>query len=427
VGSITRREFIRRAAVFGAAAPAAASLLAACRAAAPPVRIPLASPSHPVTLPILDSAPLIPDGLAVERNATLEVFEWREYLSKDVLRSFTKRYASAGVDVHTTSFENRDAAAAALARPGARFDVFFPTVDQLPSLVSQGLLRPLNHSYLPDLPNLWPYFRGSGPFYDSGQRYTVPYTVYSSGVGWRADLVPSKLAVGNGNPTRVFWDPAFSGRVGVYDLYREAMGLALQRNGSGPNTSDPSALAGATGSLTEAVKRTGLKLTSDGAYEGLPKGEFWAHQSWSGDILAAPRWGNRPAAVIAPLLRYDWPSGGTVGTDLLAIAARGKNPILAHAFLNHLLDVGVAMFNFAWNGYQPPLGEAAPRAFSMKGFDWNRSLPPNLRNAWLSPEEFVSAPMLLPLSPADDARWIADWQGFLAGSPSAVEEPTGSS
>ena len=301
---MSRREFLRRAAMVGAAAPGAASLLAACRAAAPTLRIPLASPAHPVTLPILDANPPIHDGLPIERDATLHVFEWREYLSKDVLKSFADRFASYGVDVKTTSFENRDAAAAALARKGADFDVFFPTIDQLPSLVGSGLLRPLTHSYLPNLPNLWAYFTGSGPFYDSGQRYTVPYTVYSSGVGWRADLVPSLPGGSNGDPSDVFWDPAFAGRVGMYDLYREAMGVALRRQGEGPNTADATALSKAAGSLTEAVKRTRLKLTSDGAYEGLPKGEFWVHQAWSGDILAAPRWGHRPPAQIAPLLRY---------------------------------------------------------------------------------------------------------------------------
>src|SRR5205085_5635536 len=113
-----------------------------------------------------------------------------------------------------------------------------------------------------------------------------------------------------------------------------------------PNTSNPRALFAATGSLEEALRRTRLKLTSDGAYEGLPRGEFWVHQSWSGDILAAPRWGGRPAAEISPLLRYSWPSGGTAGMDLLAAASHGRNPVLAHAFLNHLLDVGVAMLNF---------------------------------------------------------------------------------
>ena len=51
---------------------------------------------------------------------------------------------------------------------------------------------------------------------------------------------------------------------------------------------------------------------------------------------------------------YRLPRGGIVGCDLTAICARGRNPVLAHAFLDHLMDVGVAMRNFRWNGYQPP-------------------------------------------------------------------------
>ena len=91
--------------------------------------------------------------------------------------------------VEIESFSHIDEAVARLQDPASDFDVVFPVIDVLPGLVDAGLLRPLNHDYLPHVRNLWGWFRGDGPFYDPGQRYTTPYTVYTGGIGWRADVV----------------------------------------------------------------------------------------------------------------------------------------------------------------------------------------------------------------------------------------------
>ncbi len=54
-------------------------------------------------------------------------------------------------------------------------------------MVAADLLRPLNHDYIPNIDNLWPQFQN--PWYDAGWRYSVPYTVYTTGIGWRTDMV----------------------------------------------------------------------------------------------------------------------------------------------------------------------------------------------------------------------------------------------
>ena len=60
-------------------------------------------------------------------------------------------------------------------------------------LIAQQLLKPLNHSYLPNLEkNIWPEL--ADPFYDRGARYTVPYVVWMDGIGWRNDKVTEDVA-----------------------------------------------------------------------------------------------------------------------------------------------------------------------------------------------------------------------------------------
>ena len=47
-------------------------------------------------------------------------------------------------------------------------------------MVYTDLIQPLNHSYVPNLENVWPEYQD--PWYDQGAQYTVPYTVYTTGV-----------------------------------------------------------------------------------------------------------------------------------------------------------------------------------------------------------------------------------------------------
>ncbi len=348
-----------------------------------------------------DNRPIDP-GAKVERGATLRIYQWRDYLAGDVLDSFTRRHAAAGVRVEVESFTTMSEAAERLRRPDADFDVFFPTIDALPRLAAERLLRPLTHELLPNQSNLWPYFRNdSGPFYDVGQRYSVPYTVYSTGIGWRRDLVrdtdaPEYLE----NPYDAYWNERYRGAVGIYDDYREAIAMALLRSGEDPNTGDEGAIERAVDDLVALAEDVDVEVSAEGAYAELQTGEYAFQQSWSGDLLSAKRFG-AVAADDAGRVAYTWPRGGIVGCDLTAICANGQNPVLAHAFLDHLLDVTVALENFRWNGYQPPVGDEPP------------VVPAYLRDAILHPNDLTEGRFLRPLGPEADARWRVGWQRFL--------------
>jgi spermidine/putrescine transport system substrate-binding protein len=401
---ISRRTFLRGAAVHAVSIPTLGSLLAACTRTAPHAAI--ATP-----VPALES------GLPVERDATLRVYEWKDYLATKVLHTFTRRFADANVDIEVQSFERMDEAIARLQQPGADFDVFFATIDVLPDLIRAKLLRPLNHDYLPNVVNLWSWFLGADrPFYDPGLAYSVPYTVYSSGVGWRDDLVASTDAPDARDPFAILWNDRYRGLLGVYDAYLEALSLALIRDGVVDLKAATDAdLERAADALDEAVRVADLRFTIDGAEEGLPEGEFVAHQAWSGDVLTAPRYADRyepgAGARVARELRYRVPSGPglVVGCDLTAVCSKGQNPVLAHAFVNHLLDFDTAMDNFAWNGYQPPLRGATEDAFADPSFRWHGAVPPTLRNAILSEEAFAGGQMLVGFGPAEQARWLDQW------------------
>ena len=123
--------------------------------------------------------------------------------------------------------------------------MFFPTIDYIPKLVAAKLLQPLNHDYLPDTTNLWPELQD--PYYDQGSQYSLPYTVYHTGIAWRTDIVPmepEELAAGS-NPVRDLLERRLAGKVGIYDAYREALSLGMYRDHldeTDLNTSDPAVI-----------------------------------------------------------------------------------------------------------------------------------------------------------------------------------------
>ena len=91
-----------------------------------------------------------------------------------------------------------------------------------------NLIRPLNHSYIPDISNVWPSF--TNPWYDQEWRFTVPYTIYTAGIGWRNDQVPADIGA-LPNPYDSLWDPDYKGKTAVLDDWHTAMAMVLLRQG----------------------------------------------------------------------------------------------------------------------------------------------------------------------------------------------------
>lgn len=404
--AIDRREFLRKAALSAAGLTGAGAFLAACAKegtssyASPPVAgaVSLPRPDQPVTLPLFDDNPAILSDAAME-TGPLKIYQWKSYLYDEILDDFRSRY---DVELVVEDFSDMEEAVTAI-RSGemSDFDVFFPSIGYLGPMVQERLLQPLNHELLPNGKYLWEFFWDPrGPFYDEGQRYTVPYTVYGTGIAWRKDMLPrDDWPTSLSNPYDAFWRPVPDGHVGVYDDYREALAMALLRNGvEDVNTDDVAAIEAAAEALIQAAKQRDVMLGDDGAYEGIPEGEFALHQSWSGDILSASS-GKRYADQAADI-GYLWPERGVIGADLTAVLAGGTNPALAHAFVDFLMEPAVAWTNYSWNGYQPPV-VMPPTA----DVNWAPAVP----TVTLSENDLNGAKWLSPLEPQVDALWHSAW------------------
>jgi spermidine/putrescine transport system substrate-binding protein len=389
----------RRAFLQGSAALAAAGLLAGCASdIAGTGTLPLPRPGHPVQWPVFAGNGAIKAGLPPEQHATLQVYTWEAYINQDVVNAFAKKFKCK---VQITTFNTMNEALAKL-RSGLSYDVLVgATVDVLGQLIEGKLVQPLSHGYLPNIANAWPDF--TNPFYDQGWQYTVPYTIYTTGITWRKDKVhenPYAMA----NPWAMPWQPRYRGRVALLDDYREGISLGLMKNGVYDlNTTDYRQIGAARKALEDLTGLVNLKISST-EYTQVPAGETWISTAWSGDMAAASSY--MPKGVDVSVVGYWFPADGRgpVANDTNVILSSAASPVLAHEFLNYFLDTDNVLNNISWNGYMQPLTGVTPKVLIDQ-----QILPPSLTSTVVTPAYFRRGVSELQLPVDADALWQQAW------------------
>jgi spermidine/putrescine transport system substrate-binding protein len=370
--------------------------------------IPIASPQNPVKWPINPGNEPIASDLEPEPNATLRLYNYPDYVWNRVLKNFQKEYADYNVTIELSTFNDLPEALTKIRSGSVPYDVGFLTYNYLGKLVYGDLIRPLNHSYIPNIVDAWDSFQN--PWYDQEWQYTVPYTVYTTGIGWRSDLIPEDIGA-RPDPYNVFWDTKYAGELAVLDDDREVIGMTILRNGgTDVNSADPATLGAARDAMLEMLSLSQPRVTITG-YTDIPEGTLSLSQCWSGDMITGQYY--MPEGVDPSVLRY-WspPEGnGLIGNDFLCILKGGENPVLAHHFLNYMLTNDVALENFGWVGYQPPMKSLSPDTMVADGW-----VPENLASAVVRQEWFDVGYPLLELPPAVEAEYQAIWQQFKAGA-----------
>lgn len=411
----TRRDFLQRAAVLGIVLPAMPTLLAACmqREDEATAELVVGTPSNPVTQPLFDDNMAIDSGLTPEEGP-LRLYNWEDYINPEIIPLASE---ALGVEIEETTFLNEEAALGVLSSGEVQYDVWFPTSQRIAVAVAAQFIQPLNHDYLPNLQaNVWPQL--ADPYYDKGSLYSVPYVNYSTGIGYRVDLIDPADIEGQSNPWDIFWNPAYKGQMGVLDSFTDTIAMALFRNGvDDPSAATEDDLVAAGDALLEALELTDIRPSIDGSYSGIPEGRFGVHHAWSGDLVnSAYYWPNNEDLGTA---RYLWPAksegstvNGPISNDTMAVLKGTERPVLAHMFLNFMLDAGNALTNFEYLGYQPPQVDMTPD-FLIE----NEYAAETLRSALIVPEDFELSTVWVqgPLDAETETLWNDQWTRYTSG------------
>jgi len=397
----SRRDFLRGGAASAVLLGGAGSLLAACGSSSgtsgsATTAIPLPRPSHPVTWPIFSDNKPIKSGLTAEKGATLKIYNWVAYVNQQCLNDFAKKY---NCHVQVTTFNTMNEALAKLASGKVNFDVFMGvTVDVLGQLIEQKLIQPLNHSYIPNITQAWADF--TNPFYDQRWQYTVPYTIYTTGIAWRKDHVPEDPYT-MANPWAMPWQAKYKGKVAILDDYREGISLGLMKSGIFDlNTTNPSQITASQQQLQNLIHLTNAHIDNND-YTEVPGGQIWIHHAWSGDIAAAASYMQKGVPV--DVVGYWFPTDGKgpVANDTNTVLRTAQNPVLAHLFLNYMENLPNVLTNIGFNGYMQPVNGV--------------TLPKSLMSTVVLPSYFRRGVAELQLPIATNQLWQEAWRSVSHG------------
>jgi spermidine/putrescine transport system substrate-binding protein len=208
------------------------------------------------------------------------------------------------------------------------------------------------------------------------------------------------------------WDEQYAGKVGILEDSSEAIAMSLQRNNitDDINTTDEAEVAAAVDGLIELIDLVGVKVGIN-AYRTIPEGAITIHQVWSGEMVGA-HWylpkGTSPDVI--GYWRQDDPADRTIGNDCISIPKSATKPVLAHKFLDYILDEGVSERNFNWNGYQPPLTKLSAQYLIDQG-----TIAPQLETAVVVPDDFDVGKTFYEQSIATQQMWQNQWTRFQSG------------
>jgi spermidine/putrescine transport system substrate-binding protein len=271
-------------------------------------------------------------------DGDLYYFNYSQYINPDLVKDFEKKY---DVRVIQSYFDSMEGMLAKL-RAGNAYDVMFPTAEYVQRLVQEEQLLRVPQDKLQNRDNIYGYF--DDPWYDPDSGHSVPYSLYITGIGYRADIL--------GDLTGSWEDLAneeAEGRIYVLDDYQEALAAGNLHNGFEMNTVVP-----------EEIEQTkdwliGLKPLLRGfsvdTITNMSSGNAWIQHLWNGDIVNIRYRVDDPDAYQFEKITQD---GFPVGSDTMVIPVNSEHPGTALLFMDFMLDPKNAAKNVSWNGYPMP-------------------------------------------------------------------------
>ncbi|MBA3530990.1 MAG: spermidine/putrescine ABC transporter substrate-binding protein [Ardenticatenales bacterium] len=318
---------------------------------------------------------------------TLRFYYWEGYMPQSVLDAFAEE---TGIKVEYIVYETVEEAVEAIKAEGG-YDVVGIENYQLPTLIEGNRLAELNYQNLPNYNNISASFRNLS--FDPENRYTVPFSWGVTGIVVRTDRVEEPITTWED-----LWDPRYQGKVGVWPLPRDLIGMSLKTLGYSINSEEPAEVAAAVDRLIELKKNAFLlDLNLAHAASFLLEEDGAMIYGWAYDYQESLA-GNENVVYVLP------EEGTMLWGESLLIPASSPHKEAAEQFINFILrpessaqivnEVYVANANEAARPYINPDILNDPSIF-----------PPN--------DVLQKGELFLPLSAEGEALHAREWERFM--------------
>ncbi len=302
-----------------------------------------------------------------DKGATLNVYNWSDYIDPALLADFTKE---TGIKVVYDTFDSDDVLETKVLTGGTGYDIVTPSNAKTPRFIAAGALQPLDKSKLKNLGNLDPQIMAFMEPFDPGQKYAVPYMWGTVGIGYNAEAIAKRLPGVDMASWAVVFEPKNLEKLkdcGVYflDSGEDMMASALKYQGKDPNSTNAADYA-AAGAMLAKVRPFVRKFHSSEYIDALANGDICLAVGYSGDVLQAAD--RASEAKKSFTINYVIPKEGSqVWFDVFALPKDAKHTDAAYRFLDFMLrpDVIAKASNFTQyanaNGPARPLVDAEVR------------------------------------------------------------------
>lgn len=276
------------------------------------------------------------EAIAKYGSDTLKVFNCGEYIDPLLVSEFESQF---GVRViYETYLSNEEMYTKVSA--GDSYDVLVPSDYMIERMMHEDMLQKLDLSLIPNLENLADQVKNL-PF-DPANTYSVPYFWGSVGIVYNKNEVPEKLLEKEG--FSIMQNTDYKGRIYMYDSERDSFMIALKDLGYSMNTSNEDEIMEAFDWLVQINKTMEPAYVTDEVIDYMATGVKDLAIVYSGDA----------AYILSENedMGYFCPEYGTnLWTDAMVIPNNAKNPLLAHEFINFMLEYDIAYDNSAYVGY----------------------------------------------------------------------------
>lgn len=277
-------------------------------------------------------------GPALAQSKVLNVYNWSDYIDKDVLKDFE---TETGIRVRYDMYDSNDVLEAKLLAGRSGYDIVVPTQYYMARHLQAGLLKPLDKSKIPNLANLDPVLMGRLAKYDPDNKHAVIYLWGTSGIGLNPDKIKQRLPNPPAYSLKMLFDPEVVSKfadcgVTMLDAPDEVIPAALKYLGLDPDAKDAATLAKAEEALMK-IRPYIRKFHSSQYINDLANGDICLAYGWSGDILQSKT--RAEEAKKGVKVQYLLPrEGAQQWFDTMVIPADAPNPDSAHAFINYIIQ-----------------------------------------------------------------------------------------
>lgn len=275
--------------------------------------------------------------MAQAEDKTLNLYSWADYVPPQTLQRFEKE---TGIHVRYDTFDTSEVLETKLLTGGSGYDVVVPSSSVLARGLAAGALKEMPHEGLKGYANLDPDLLTKLAAVDPGNRYAVPYTWGTLGLGMNVEAVKKRLPDVPLNSLDLLFKPEYASKlkdcgIAILDSPQEVIGLALHYLGKDPYSTDKTDLAAAE-ALLQKLQPSVLYVATGRQISDLANGTVCLALTYNGDASMAAdqaHKANKPFEVA-----YRIPKEGTlIWQDNLAIPKDAPHPEAARAFIEFML------------------------------------------------------------------------------------------